>query len=116
MNRINTASVAAMLLALAACDAQNATQGATANKAPNAQSAEASSSASHSGTGIVRGVSATAITIAHGEIKSASWPAMEMAFTLSDPALAQGVKAGDSIAFTFTITEGGNALTSLSKR
>lgn len=41
---------------------------------------------------------------------------MEMAFILPEPALAQGIGAGDSVAFTFTMNEGGNALKSLVKR
>lgn len=116
MTMIKTASLAAALLALGACDAQDANQDAAANKAPNAEAGLGKTTASHAGTGVVRSISANAITIAHGEIKSAGWPAMEMEFTLSEPALAQGIKAGDSIAFTFTMNEGGNALTSLSKR
>ncbi len=116
MIRIKTAGVATTLLALAACDAQNATQVPPPDKSRNGQAVQDRAAASHSGTGIVRRVSATAVTIAHGEIRSAGWPAMEMAFTLPDPALAQGIKAGDSVAFTFAMSEGGNALTSLLKR
>lgn len=41
------------------------------------------------------------VTLAHGPIASIDWPAMTMAFTLKDKALAEGLRSGDSLTFRF---------------
>lgn len=62
----------------------------------------AQSSASHSGTGVVKSVDAAAgsITLAHEPIRSLNWPAMTMGFKVGDKHLLDKVKRGDKVQFT----------------
>jgi Cu/Ag efflux protein CusF len=61
----------------------------------------------HSATGMVTAVDATAgtVTIAHGAVASANWPAMTMTFKLADPKQAATLHANDHVKFTFTLDE-----------
>jgi Cu(I)/Ag(I) efflux system protein CusF len=69
------------------------------------------------GTGTVTAVDSAGgtVTIAHGPIPEANWPAMTMGFKAA-PALAQGVKAGDKVAFDLKLENGGGELTAISKQ
>jgi len=117
MNMIMKAGVLATLVTLAACGAEDASRSGTSENAATAGAAPAASaSESHSGTGTVKSISGSDVTIAHEEIKSIGWPAMEMTFTAADPALANGVKAGDRVSFAFTKGDGATTLTSISKQ
>lgn len=117
MNMIMKAGVLATLVTLAACGAENATKSGTSENAATAGAAPAASaSESHSGTGTVKSISGSDVTIAHEEIKSIGWPAMEMTFTAADPALANGINAGDRVSFAFTKGDGATTLTSISKQ
>jgi Cu(I)/Ag(I) efflux system protein CusF len=40
------------------------------------------------------------ITLKHGEIKNLDMPGMTMVFQVKDPAMLEGVKAGDKVSFT----------------
>jgi Cu/Ag efflux protein CusF len=55
------------------------------------------------GRGVIRQVKeeGRVLVIAHERI-AGFMPAMTMAFAVADPALARGLKAGDSVAFTLT--------------
>ena len=69
------------------------------------------------GTGTVTAVDSAAgtVTIAHGPIPEANWPAMTMGFKAA-PALAQSVKAGDKVAFELKLENGGGELTAVQKQ
>lgn len=52
-------------------------------------------------SGTVTQVDAAAgtITINHGPIEALSWPGMTMRFTAENPAILQGIAAGDPVSF-----------------
>jgi Cu(I)/Ag(I) efflux system membrane fusion protein len=52
-------------------------------------------------TGVVTQVDAGSITLDHAPVPELKWPAMSMPFTLADPALARGLKPGQSVSFSF---------------
>jgi Cu(I)/Ag(I) efflux system membrane fusion protein len=58
------------------------------------------------GVGRVEAIKPDSVTISHGPIPAVPWPAMTMQFKLAAPALAQGVKVGDRVAFAFDHPEG----------
>lgn len=61
----------------------------------------------YEGAGRVEQLTGDKITLSHGPIPAARWPAMTMTFHLGDPALARGVKAGDRVSFAFEQTPSG---------
>ncbi len=69
------------------------------------------------GTGTVTAVDAKAgtVTIEHGPIPEANWPAMTMAFKAA-PTLAQSVKVGEKVAFDLKLENGGGEVTAISKQ
>ncbi|MDR2788842.1 MAG: copper-binding protein [Candidatus Accumulibacter sp.] len=54
-----------------------------------------------SGQGIVKEIDPEKqrLTLQHGPIAALGWPAMTMPFAIANPALLQGLKAGDEIEF-----------------
>ncbi len=69
------------------------------------------------GQGTVAAVDDKAGTIAieHGPIAAVNWPAMTMVFQ-ADPAQRKQVAAGDKVAFTFRLTDGGAQITSIARK
>lgn len=69
------------------------------------------------GAGTVKAVDAAAgtITLDHGPIPEANWPAMTMGFKAS-PALVQSVKAGDKVAFDLKLENGSGEITAIQKQ
>ena len=63
---------------------------------------------SHEGTATVKAIDLdkNIVKLAHGPIASLKWPAMTMNFKVRERALMQGIKVGDSVAFTFIQTNG----------
>jgi Cu/Ag efflux protein CusF len=55
------------------------------------------------------------ITIDHGPIKNLDMEAMTMVFRAQDPALLQGLKAGDKVQFTADRVNGQISVTSIKK-
>ena len=55
------------------------------------------------------------ITIDHGPIKNLDMEAMTMVFRAQDPALLQGLKAGDKVQFTANRVNGQISVTSIKK-
>ena len=55
------------------------------------------------------------ITVDHGAVPAIEWPAMTMGFQ-ADEQLRQDVAVGDTISFDFTTGEGGNTITSITKK
>jgi Cu(I)/Ag(I) efflux system protein CusF len=66
------------------------------------------------GAGTVTAVSADSITVQHGPIAEAGWPAMTMAFKAS-PDLARSVKPGDKVAFDLKLQGGAGEITAIQK-
>jgi Cu/Ag efflux protein CusF len=67
------------------------------------------------GTGTVTAVSADSVTIDHGPIPEANWPAMTMGFKAS-PELAKLVKVGDKVAFDLKLQGGAGEITAIQKQ
>lgn len=90
----------AVLLA-AACTPPAGDQAQTAPAEQTEPAASAATSGLVSATGTVTAVDAAAgtISINHEAIAPINWPAMEMQFTVEDPAVLQGVAVGDRVAF-----------------
>ena len=59
--------------------------------------------------------SAGTITVDHGPIPEAGWPAMTMGFKAA-PELAQSVKPGDKVAFDLTLKDGAGEITAITKQ
>ena len=111
------AGMVATLMSLAACGAGESNNSGTTEIAANAGSSSVANAAEmHSATGTVKSISGSDVTIAHEEVKSIGWPAMEMAFKAADPTLVNGIKAGDRVSFAFTESDGATTLTSISKQ
>jgi len=67
-----------------------------------AKPGEAPKAASHQASGTLDAIGKEgAVTITHGPVASLKWPAMTMEFTLSNEAVAAGVKPGSAITFDF---------------
>jgi Cu(I)/Ag(I) efflux system periplasmic protein CusF len=60
------------------------------------------SEATHSGTGVVKGVDPRSglVTLTHEPIKSLNWSAMTMAFKVQDRKMLEKVKPGEKVHFT----------------
>jgi Cu/Ag efflux protein CusF len=69
------------------------------------------------GTGTVTAIDAKAstITLNHGPIPEANWPAMTMGFKAA-PAIAQSVKVGDKVAFDLKLQGGAGEVTAIQKQ
>jgi Cu(I)/Ag(I) efflux system membrane fusion protein len=85
-----------------------------------AGSAAASASASastpvHQADGTVVELSAGEVMLDHGPVPTLQWGAMQMAFKLPRPQLAQGLKAGDRVHFEFVQTDDGFEIRSLQR-
>jgi Cu(I)/Ag(I) efflux system membrane fusion protein len=52
-------------------------------------------------TGVITQIEAGSITLDHAPVPALKWPAMSMPFVLVDPALARGLKKGQTVSFSF---------------
>lgn len=111
-------------LALAACGQKSEATMAEAPAAPAAggdvagmNMAGSQAAKTAKGTGTVKSVDAGAgaITVDHGPIPEAGWPAMTMAFKTA-PDLVQSVKPGDKVAFDLTLKDGSGEITAITKQ
>lgn len=59
--------------------------------------------------------SAGTVTLDHGPIPDANWPAMTMAFK-AKPELLDGVKVGDKVAFELALKDGAGEVTAIKRR
>ncbi|MGH6996683.1 MAG: efflux RND transporter periplasmic adaptor subunit, partial [Phenylobacterium sp.] len=55
----------------------------------------------HETRGRIEALSADSVTLSHEPVPAIGWPAMTMTFKLEPPALANGLKVGDQVAFGF---------------
>ena len=119
-------------LALAACDSGDNTEAMDEMPMADGQMADdqmsmddgdmammgsdgAMQTASAEGTVTAIDADAGTITVDHGAVPEIEWPAMTMAFD-ADEQLRQDVAVGDRISFEFTTGEGGNTITSITKK
>ena len=67
------------------------------------------------GTGTVTAIDKTAgtITLDHGPIAAAKWPAMEMEFKATPASLLDTVKVGDKVSFELKMTGGSGEITAI---
>jgi Cu(I)/Ag(I) efflux system protein CusF len=87
-----------------------------ANAAAMANMGMASEAKMAKGTGKVTAIDARAgtVTLQHGPIAEAGWPAMTMAFKAT-PAIVGQVKIGDKVDFDLVLKDGGGEITSVRK-
>jgi len=119
-SQISTALAAAMLLFTAA---DPVTHGSALAQSPDANkpavSAKPAADVQHSAVGTVNAIDREkgTVTISHGAVATAQWPAMTMMFKLANPAAVPAdVVAGQKVAFQFTIQSGMSAtVTSIKK-
>ena len=119
-------------LALAACDSGDNTEAMDEMPMADGQMADdqmsmddgdmammgsdgAMQTASAEGTVTAIDADAVTITVDHGAVPEIEWPAMTMGFE-ADEQLRQDVAVGDAISFEFTTSEGGNTITSITKK
>lgn len=125
MKRIHLALAGLVLAAtLTACGQKADETIAEATPAPPAPAATdgmamdpAQASKAAKGSGIVTGIDPVAgmITVDHGPIAEAGWPAMTMGFKAS-PAVTKDVKVGDKIAFDLKLQDGVGEITAIQKQ
>lgn len=116
-------TVAAMGAALAACGKKPAEPAAEAPVAATPASGDAMAGMDMAGammakgTGTVTAIDKTggAITIDHGPIAEANWPAMEMEFKATPPTLLDTVKVGDKVSFELKMSGGTGEVTAITK-
>jgi Cu(I)/Ag(I) efflux system membrane fusion protein len=65
--------------------------------------------------GVVEGIDPGELTLQHEPVPALKWPAMSMPFALKTPQLAQGLKVGDSVRFSFSQDANGVVVESISK-
>ncbi|WP_035052176.1 efflux RND transporter periplasmic adaptor subunit [Andreprevotia chitinilytica] len=70
----------------------------------------------HQGVGVVKAVAGDQITLAHEPIPSLGWPAMTMAFGLTNPALSKGLKPGDKVRFSLVEQDGNQVIQTISRQ
>ena len=119
-------------LALAACDSGDNTEEMNEMPMADGQMADgqmpmddgdmpmmgsdsAMQTASAEGTVTAIDADAGTITVDHGAVPAIEWPAMTMGFE-ADEQLRQDVAVGDAISFEFATGEGGNTITSITKK
>lgn len=115
-------TVTAMGAVLAACDKKPAEPAAEA-PAPAAAPAAGETMAGMDmagatmakGTGTVTAIDKTAgaVTIDHGPIAEANWPAMEMEFKATPTTLLDNIKVGDKVSFELKISGGTGEVTAI---
>lgn len=95
---IAAATVTALLAAPPALAQHNHSHGAPASTASKAQSAAPSTDLAD---GEIRRIDTAkgTVLLKHGELKALNMGPMTMGFRLKDPAMAQGLKAGDKVRF-----------------
>jgi Cu(I)/Ag(I) efflux system membrane fusion protein len=111
MIRLSNAALL-MALLLAGCE-QSPTDGDTSaeRRAPAMPGMPQAASAEHVAEGTVNSIDLTAgtVSISHGPVASADWPAMTMSFKLADPRAAADIVPSQRVEFHFTIESGMSA-------
>lgn len=124
MKPLTLTTVLGLAALLAACGQKAETNTVTANTTAEtardmgtmAMPAESpATSAKSSGTVTVIDKAAGTITIDHGPIPEANWPAMTMPFQVK-PELLDGLNVGDKVAFDLVLKNGSGAVTAIRKQ
>lgn len=84
-------------LVMAACSPPGSEPAAKSDMAMT--TSESGAAIAGSGTVVAVDAAAGTVTLNHQPIAALSWPAMTMQFTAENPALLQGVAAGDQVDF-----------------
>ena len=114
MNGTRYAGALALALLLAACGKEQTAASETQDAARGSPTSNAVGEV-YSGTGTIQSISVDKVAIAHGPIEGIGWPAMTMTFT-APSGVAEGVKAGRKVDFSFRQDGGAFVLTSLQPR
>ena len=69
----------------------------------------------HEAQGKVEALSADEVTISHGPVPTLGWPPMTMPFKLADPKLAQEIRVGDKVRFSFQEDDEGAVIEHMEK-
>jgi Cu(I)/Ag(I) efflux system membrane fusion protein len=69
----------------------------------------------HEAEGQVVEIDNGSVTLSHGPFKTLGMPGMTMSFPLADPALLQGIQAGDRLRFGVRETDDGLRIEQLEK-
>jgi Cu/Ag efflux protein CusF len=85
------------------------------NMADMDMSAPAAKTAKGSGTVAAIDAAAGKITLDHGPIAEAGWPAMKMAFD-AKPEVLSGVAVGDKVVFDLALKDGSGEVTAIQKQ
>ena len=128
--KLHVLPVLALTAALAACGSKTETKEAAATNAASPATTESNAMAGDmgnmamsptakmaKGTGKVTAVDKAAgtITLDHGPIAEADWPAMTMAFKAA-PALIDSVKVGDEVNFELKLDGNAGEVTAITKQ
>ena len=81
-------------------DSEASLAGLQARPLANAAAAPAKASL-YEARGRIEALSVESVTLSHEPVPAIGWPAMTMTFKLEPPALAEGLKVGDQVAFGF---------------
>lgn len=112
MNRsLSLAGAALLALSLVSPYAQSGQEGMNHSSMPHAST----QAREHEGEARIVRIGGDSITLAHGPVASAGWPAMTMAFALASPDVAKGLAAGDAVRFRFQEQGGRHIVTRLIK-
>ena len=128
--KLHVLTILGLTIALAACGSKSESNETAATSTASPAAAETNAMAGDmskmemsatakmtKGTGKVTAVdkSAGTITLDHGPIAEANWPAMTMAFKAA-PALIDGVKVGDEVDFDLKLDGNTGEITAISKK
>ena len=114
MKIITVRGAIALSLVLAACSPTE-NRGTESRQSAEAAQAPGEAAQVHAGTGIVKSIAGSQVSIAHGAIQSIDWPAMTMEFK-APTSVPQGVQVGTQVSFSFRKDNGGYVLTSVQPR
>lgn len=109
-------TVAAVGTLLAGCGEKSAEPAVkTEQAAPAAAGTDTAGATMARGTGTVTAIDKNAgtVTLDHGPIAEANWPAMEMAFKATPASLLDTVKVGDNVSFELKLVGGTGEVTAM---
>ena len=96
-------------------DSEASLSGIKARPADAAGPPAAKAPALNESVGRIEQISPASVTLSHEAVPAIQWPAMTMTFRLANPALAQGMKAGERVGFAFEQTPNGPVVRRMSK-
>ena len=117
MKEITLLVLVAASSTLAACGSNEAPSASNMPNMPGPQEPAGGQAAENRGMGVVQSVDSAngSLTIAHEPIAALGWPAMTMSFKVDQPALLEGVEAGEHIEFTLRGRDMSAVVTSVKK-